>query len=239
MIIMSMIAYPVSQQPGCLMPQQQAFQPEPVPNYFNKLCADTNAKAFLLSVQANNSRELAAQKFELEKQLQLQQEERRLRMMETVEKNREWRELTTESLVEDSEGRICIMRVKPDGERTISQPVMNISQVSAEIFFAVKCPQRVVYIKWRENQKGFFMDFDAEPKVMAKRLRQTGVMFQVPKDKCAAFYDMLYSHVMGLAAVREIPRCFGWNKLGSGNWAFANARVLTMERVQEGVQKDV
>lgn len=232
-------AQPATVQQGYSVPQQQFVQPTPVQNYFDKLCADTNAKAFLMSVQANNDRQLAAQKFAQEQQLQQQQEERQLRIMETIEKNRERRELTTESFVEDSDGKIRIMRVKPDGESTISQPVINISRISSEILVAAKCPLRFVHVKWRENPKGAYMDADATSKVLAKRLRQAGVMFEVPKDKCTALYDLLHSHVMGSAVVREIPRCFGWNKMCSGNWVFANARALTMERVREEVNKGV
>ena len=201
--------------------------------YQQKAMVDTNAAIVLKNADAFHKSSLEEQKFSNKVQLIQLQSAIDLKRIETYEKKRINRELTTKVLIEADDGKLCFMYENPEGSKSCSKPVLNVSDVRSEVLWAVGSQKKYLRIQWSEGE--IFVDFEISAKMLAKKLRQKGVAFKVAQEQLQSLYELFLSYVFNKAVSVEIPRFWGWNQMENGNWKFADEKVLSLEEVEKYV----
>lgn len=149
----------------------------------------------------------------------------------TLENNRRNREASVETLIEDSDGRLCLEISRPDGSRTLSQPIVGVSAIKGEIIFARDMPEKFLRITWSGCEKPVIVRYDCSTKSFAKAIRSAGLMLKAPRNRMCEISERLQSFLLSRADCVEIAKSFGWNEFSDGAWRFCYENEMNMEDI--------
>ena len=157
------------------------------------------------------------------------------RMMHKKEEIRERRELLTDGVFENSEGYLCRELISAEGKTIGTKPI--IQQRFMEVFFlyAASGSDGVYVIKWHDSERRVFLTGkDVSPEGMEKAFIKAGISYQTSRDYRKNLNALVFAFVMKHSKSLEVPRCYGWNLMSTGEWVFAvRGKDLTLKEVKE------
>lgn len=146
---------------------------------------------------------------------------------ETIEKNRENRELAKMVAYEDGNGFICIEKFYPDGRRHSSTPLINAAHLKVAYVEDRDSTSRIYVITW--DGHGYEV-IPNNARAFSKRLDELGISILVGRDRKLTVAESILGFLNSKATTIRLPKYKGWNKTEDG-WHFVNDGEETIETI--------
>lgn len=176
---------------------------------------------------------LMSQDYQQKLDLNNQKAQLQMRHEETIEKNRENRELESVAAFENENGFICIMKCNPGRKPKPSPPLINALHLKAIHIVDIDDIYRIYVITW--DGHGFEV-IQNNARAFSKRLDELGIPILVGRDRKLSVAEAILGFLNSKAETRKMHRFKGWNMTEKG-WHFVEENEQTIDDIirEEGL----
>lgn len=155
-----------------------------------------------------------------------------IKRLNTIEENRQKRELSNRAVFKNSEGKLCFEIITPDGEHIMSRPVIQKTNMKMRLFYSSIPDYDAKYaeISWDGLKEPILLAGDKlSEKGFAKLLIQSGVSIQISREQKKDFVSLALAYLIENATWKEVPYTTGWNLMSDNTWIFETDTKKTLE----------